>query len=658
MDLKRITIKNYRQYRDVEIIFEPNPDKNFTIIQGNNGTGKTTFLNALSWCLYGEEIHDYRDDSSMDICNNKSLKLADNHSNIDVIVEMEFLDDGNQRLIFRRSKTFHKTSDDLIAGSVFGDEFVVIQPDSDNPEPNPNIAHYMVENKIPKEIEDYFFFDGARLAEYFQATSNQNIKDAILELSQLNLVTSLTSNLNKVTNKYIEKQKKLSPQVGEANEKIAQITNKIKHYEFSYKNSEEAISKAEERIKEIERELIDSNATEIKMKVERDKTLKTEISKDSKKLEKAQEKRRKLILKNYPYILSYEYFNNFLKYGESSRKKGYIPPKFKRGFLEDLLNQNKCICGCDLKEDTGHRKAIEKLLEETSPLTDMSEEITTALAHVKETILVNIENFKDQLQPEKDKIKEYSEKVDAKSEERKQIKAFLKNFSEKRVNELTEEKESLEKDIRKHERNMGKCENEITRLKGELGKWNKVKASEDGIQIELDELDDKIEFCRKAMESAEIVEKTLVNAMKDNIEELTKEKFLNIQWKDDEFVDIRMNRDYGVFIKNRTGKEERPGDLSDGEKLCLGLCFMSALHNISGFELPIVMDTPLGVLDKDLRNNLAKSLPEFMDGKQIIMLVTSTEYTDEFRNPLINNLEHEYTIKWNNSEDGKESEVI
>ena len=658
MDLKRITIKNYRQYRDVKIEFEPNPEKNFTIIQGNNGTGKTTFLNALSWCLYGEEIHDYRDDSSMDICNNKSLKLADDHSNIDVVVEMEFLDDDKKRLIFRRSKTFHKTNDDLIAGSVFGDEFVVIQPDSKDPEPNSNIAHYMVENKIPKEIEDYFFFDGARLAEYFQATSNQNIKDAILELSQLNLVTSLNSNLGKVKDKYIDKQKRLSPQIGEANEKIEQITKKIDNYELSYKNSEETIAADEERIKEIERELIDSNATEVKMKVERDKTLKTEIAKDTKKLETAQEKRRKLILKNYPYILSYKYFNNFLEYGESSREKGYIPPKFKRGFLEDLLKQNKCICGADLTKDDVHRKAIEKLLEETSPLTDMSEEITTALAHVKQSILVNIENFKNQLQPQKDRIKEYGEKVDAKSEERKQIQAFLKNFSEKRVNELSEEKASLERDIRDHERNKGKCENQIAILTAELGKWRKIKSSEDGIQIELDELDDKIEFCRKASECADVVEKTLVMDMKNNIEKLTKEKFLNIQWKDDEFVDIRMNKDYGVFIKNRTGKEERPGDLSDGEKLCLGLCFMSALHNISGFELPIVMDTPLGVLDKDLRNNLAKSLPEFMDGKQIIMLVTSTEYTDEFRDPLKDNLEHEYTISWSNSEDGKESKVI
>src|SRR5690606_8658987 len=108
--------------------------------------------------------------------------------------------------------------------------------------------------------------------------------------------------------------------------------------------------------------------------------------------------------------------------------------------------------------------------------------------------------------------------------------------------------------------------------------------------------------------------------MRENIEKLTKDKFIKIQWKEEEFVDIRLDDEYNIFIKNKTGKEERPGDLSDGEKLCLGLCFMSALHNISGFDLPIIMDTPLGNLDKDMRHNIAKFLPDFVDGKQTVLL--------------------------------------
>ena len=183
MELHKISIKNYRQFRDVNLDFNHDSNKNFTIIKGNNGAGKTTLLNALSWCLYGEEIHDYGDDSSMQICNNKSLKLAENNSNVEVFVELEFIDNGDL-FTFRRSQIFRKKDDDLIANA-FGDKFEIIYPDGEISEDN---AVYEREKRIPEDVEDYFFFDGARLSEYFQTTSNKKIKDAVLELSQLNLV--------------------------------------------------------------------------------------------------------------------------------------------------------------------------------------------------------------------------------------------------------------------------------------------------------------------------------------------------------------------------------------------------------------------------------------------------------------------------------------
>jgi DNA sulfur modification protein DndD len=85
---------------------------------------------------------------------------------------------------------------------------------------------------------------------------------------------------------------------------------------------------------------------------------------------------------------------------------------------------------------------------------------------------------------------------------------------------------------------------------------------------------------------------------------------------------------------------------------------MSALHNISGFDLPIVMDTPLGNLDVDMRHNIAEFLPQFVQGRQIVLLVTGTEYTEDFRETLKGNVGKEYTIRWNNDDNGKESEVI
>ena len=86
MKLEKISIKNYRQYRDVEILFDMDPSHNFTIIKGNNGTGKTTLLNAFTWCLYGKEIHSYGHQLGMSLCNNKSVTLAEPNEDITVSV--------------------------------------------------------------------------------------------------------------------------------------------------------------------------------------------------------------------------------------------------------------------------------------------------------------------------------------------------------------------------------------------------------------------------------------------------------------------------------------------------------------------------------------------------------------------------------------------
>ena len=652
MELDKVTIKNYRQYRDVELDFARDPDKNFTIIKGNNGTGKTTMLNALSWCLYGEEIHDYGDDSAMEICNNKSLKLAEDDSDVEVSVELAFVDEDYGYVSFKRSRKFHKTSEDLVTRP-FNDVFEVVTDIGNIDDPD-----YIVDKKIPKDIEDYFFFDGARLGEYFQNTSHKKIKDAVLELSQLNLVLSLNKNLKKVEEGYIKKQKGIAPDLGKANDEISKLTSHLNVYENSMKTSKDKVKKLKVQITDINDELMQSNAKDVEEKSERDNVLLTEIDEYKEKLDYYEEKRNDLILKNYPYILSYDYFENFLEYGESSRKKGFIPPKFKRSFIEDLLEQGKCICGADLNEDESHKEALLRLLDETNPLTDKSEDVTSAIAHIREVIIKNIKSFKDELTDIRKNIKFYDKGLNERIEERKVIRNFLDNYSESHIKQLNKRKADYEKELGKQQRNIGRYRSEIEKINKDLGYWKKKLASEKKLIAQNDEYTKKIDFCRKAIDAATLVRSELTEDMRIKIQELTKEKFIKISWKDEEFVDIRIDDDYGVYVKNRIGEEERPGDLSDGEKLCLGLCFMSALHNISGFNLPIVMDTPLGNLDVDMRHNIAKFLPQFVDGRQIVLLVTGTEYTDDFKNTLRDSIGKEYTIQWSNSEDGKESKVI
>ncbi|NJQ97174.1 MAG: AAA family ATPase [Hydrococcus sp. CSU_1_8] len=53
--LKQIRLKNWKCYREQKIQFDLNTDKNIWIVFGQNGYGKTSLLEAILWCLYGNE---------------------------------------------------------------------------------------------------------------------------------------------------------------------------------------------------------------------------------------------------------------------------------------------------------------------------------------------------------------------------------------------------------------------------------------------------------------------------------------------------------------------------------------------------------------------------------------------------------------------------
>ena len=85
---------------------------------------------------------------------------------------------------------------------------------------------------------------------------------------------------------------------------------------------------------------------------------------------------------------------------------------------------------------------------------------------------------------------------------------------------------------------------------------------------------------------------------------------------------------------------------------------MAALNTVSGFDVPIIIDTPLGRLGKIPKKNIANKLPNYLEGKQVIMLVTEEEYTEEVKKALCSRVGAEYKIKFVESENGGISQVV
>ena len=61
MILKKMILYNFRQfYEEHTLFFGIKGSKKVTIIQGQNGSGKTALLNAFWWCLYGETTEKFK----------------------------------------------------------------------------------------------------------------------------------------------------------------------------------------------------------------------------------------------------------------------------------------------------------------------------------------------------------------------------------------------------------------------------------------------------------------------------------------------------------------------------------------------------------------------------------------------------------------------
>ena len=65
--------------------------------------------------------------------------------------------------------------------------------------------------------------------------------------------------------------------------------------------------------------------------------------------------------------------------------------------------------------------------------------------------------------------------------------------------------------------------------------------------------------------------------------------------------------------------------------MALAYSFTLAVHDASGKNCPLVVDSPLGRVSDKNRENMAAELLKVSKNKQIIMLFTPDEYSDEVK---------------------------
>lgn len=109
MYLKKLELKNYRNYSQVNLNF----DKNTILILGNNGNGKTNLLESIYYLSTGRSHRTYSQDEIIkwgsDYSKVKALAGSEKNDELDRFIEIELRKDNNIKIkvdkIYRRKKS-------------------------------------------------------------------------------------------------------------------------------------------------------------------------------------------------------------------------------------------------------------------------------------------------------------------------------------------------------------------------------------------------------------------------------------------------------------------------------------------------------------------------------------------------------------------------
>lgn len=657
MLIEKLKLLNYRQFLDEEIEFpHSKKGKHITVIQGANGSGKTNILNAITWCLYGKEMHLGDKNKGLPILSTAAINKLKPSAACDVTVELTILDEEKKRMIFKRRATYRKGTSDILEklGTTKFDIFYQEGQDMKRSEyPGVLVSRY-----LPEDIQNYFFFDCERLDDYFKSSSkHQPIKKEVFRISQLVLFEDVLAHLKKRNTEYAKQLKQDNPQ---AEETLKLINIKEKALQTA-REELDTLRVKEKEAEGLEKEISEKlksypsrqEVNELQLRREKLSNLSRELEKE---IKKAQEDQKDFLIESAPQIICYEPIEYALNLISGKIDKGEIPPDLKRDFLEKLLESNFCICGTGLSKGSKTRAEVEKLLKECDEITNITEELILE-RHKLEYMCKQLASFRNRQIGYSKAIAEKEKANDEANRELKSINKQFEDIDDEKINRLENRRQTAIREKNAAIEGKGMTKHEIQDLEKEIEELNKRYEKELERMKKNQELKRVLLFCKRAIAAAEEIKEDIMEEIRREIEKRTRNQFFELIWKKDDFKTIIINDNYEISVQDKDGRETI-GTLSAGERQVLALSFMAALNMVSGFDAPLVIDTPLGRISREPKLNIAEKLPGYLNGKQLILLVTEEEYTPEVRKRIQKHVGKEYKIKFEERPIGNKAELV
>ena len=215
--IKSIELKNFRPYEDVTIEFSQDKTKSFTIIEGNNSAGKTSLINAMYWCLYGQEqflnVGEGKPIPNQNILNKTKVGEGCDSSVIITINDDKGPKYQISRTLESRRQNNDRTKryDDDAAGQIDSGITTLIsqsfsqRDDRGNWEATDDDTRFIskVAKFLPEKLSSFVIFNGEILDSFFKTENAEKIKDGIEKVSGLPITEKSIEHWEKMVKEYL-----------------------------------------------------------------------------------------------------------------------------------------------------------------------------------------------------------------------------------------------------------------------------------------------------------------------------------------------------------------------------------------------------------------------------------------------------------------------
>lgn len=642
LEILSLTLEDYRQYKgENKIGLETRGNKNINVIEGQNGAGKSNILNAITLCLYGREAHlEDQEDNELEtypLVNRSRLSEIGENETAEGSIEIT-LGRGEPEYIFSRDfKTIKLPGGEF--SSQLGD--LQLKQKSGRDWKSVDQPSTRLNQILPAHVHEYFLFDGERLDNFFAEGYQERVEKGLLDVSHIELIENGMNHLSRLTKDIEGEMTDVGGKEQQKKQEVESARNDLEEIKDELETTKDNIQQKDELINEIDQKLQDSSDPEVREKQKRREYLSDQLSEKRTEIDELEAEAGERLGEAGPVLYAHRSLDYTADQLQELSEKGELPPKIQDWFIEQLIDRGKCICGEDLTPE--HKDHLESLHEEMSEVAEENIEGKYTIPNLLDQAIDNA----DRLLQKRRELAEAEQKEDELNKELNEISEELKSYDlpqDVDVQELEKQREEYTSQLANLREQKGRLEVERDDAKE---KKEELERELRALQSKKDENKGvlrRIEFLESAHEELESIKEDILASVRDEIQVKMNEYFNEIIWKDEDFTVI-LNDDYEVRVEGPQG-DNKIGSLSAGERQVLAFSFLSALSSVSGFNAPILIDTPLGRISSTPKKRLAQNLPEYIDETQVTFLMTDEEYTEDVRISMKQHVSNEYKLQF------------